>query len=1052
MFRTFSLRVSILANFLIVIGIIASVLLGFQYHSSQQLATAAAKKSFEQIAEKLTSFTRTSEEDAKNMLNITALFPGLTASPQADIPHAMLKPFTTFMKKKKGIYSIYIGHGNKDFYQVINMLNAPTLFEHHQAPADTRWTVVKGMAEQGEGDRIKQIIFLGSNFELLGSRSSPTKFNPKIRPWFQQAYQSNNIIRTEPYLFTSLNSPGMTYAKKIEHHDAVLAMDITMDRLAQSFASENFAEGSEIFLFNKDGVKTVSSRSFKSALSSEKSSTATVKPLSLTNEEINFIQTHPKLTLSNESDWVPFDFNHAGIPRGYSIDLLTLLEDRIGIKFQYINGYTWEELLALFRTGELDVLQSAYKTKDREQMGIFTDQILDTPNNLITRKDDNTINSLDDMLNKTIVLPVGWATIDKIKQQYPQIKIITVPSSVDALKSVANREADATIDSPYTTQYLSNIFYINNIKVGPSVDYLDADNTNAIYILVQKDLAPLQSIFNKALASITEDELSTLKNKWFPDEVQTVKGNAILDEPLLLAVQDPENKGFIRYKDNGENYYAYVGDLSSGFNTSERLGIIIDAAIMQKPYMEKVYTSMMIALLALLISIPLILFSTSLLTKPIKALMLENEHIKNRQFEKVRPIRSNIKEYINLSKSLTRMSKSIQAYEKAQEEFMDAMIKLLAGAIDAKSPYTGGHCERVPEIAIKLAKVASDSEDGLFKSFKLSTDDEWREFKTGAWLHDCGKVTTPEYIVDKATKLETIYNRIHEVRTRFEVLWRDAEITCLEGRLKGEDQTELKAWLKAEHQQLIEDFSFIASSNIGGEFMSEDAQQRIKKLANKTWIRHFDDRLGLADVDLLRYDDTVIPAPATEKLLDDKQQHIYKRESFDPEKYAEQGFKLEVPEHLYNQGEIYNLCIARGTLNNEDRFKINEHIIMTIKMLESMPFPDHMKRIPEYAGTHHETMIGTGYPRKLSKDDMSIPARIMAIADIFEALTASDRPYKKSKTLSEAIKIMGFMNKDQHIDPDLFELFLRSGIYLEYAKEYLKEGQIDDVDIEQYLT
>ena len=151
-------------------------------------------------------------------------------------------------------------------------------------------------------------------------------------------------------------------------------------------------------------------------------------------------------------------------------------------------------------------------------------------------------------------------------------------------------------------------------------------------------------------------------------------------------------------------------------------------------------------------------------------------------------------------------------------------------------------------------------------------------------------------------------------------------------------------------------------------------------------------------------------------------------------------------------GEVYNLCIGRGTLTAEERFKINDHMVQTIIMLEQLPFPKHLKRVPEYAGGHHETMIGTGYPRRLTKADMSIPARAMAIADIFEALTAADRPYKKAKTLSESLRIMSFMKKDEHIDPDLFALFLETGVFSEYAEQYLLPEQIDEVDIDQYLV
>ena len=195
------------------------------------------------------------------------------------------------------------------------------------------------------------------------------------------------------------------------------------------------------------------------------------------------------------------------------------------------------------------------------------------------------------------------------------------------------------------------------------------------------------------------------------------------------------------------------------------------------------------------------------------------------------------------------------------------------------------------------------------------------------------------------------------------------------------------------------------------------------------------------------------PLPATEDLLADKPEHVIARAPDEfPPAGDEFGFDMDVPENKFNFGEIYNLAIARGTLTAEERFKINDHIVQTIIMLEQLPFPKHLRRVPEYAGGHHETMIGTGYPRKLKRDAMSVPARVMAIADIFEALTAADRPYKPPKTLAESIRIMSFMNKDQHIDPDLFELFLTSGVYRNYAERFLKPDQIDEVDVEVVLN
>lgn len=491
-------------------------------------------------------------------------------------------------------------------------------------------------------------------------------------------------------------------------------------------------------------------------------------------------------------------------------------------------------------------------------------------------------------------------------------------------------------------------------------------------------------------------------------------------------------------------YHSYSKEKNGRLN----LAILMPKDKLMQPYIEGITKALYLAVILILLSIPLAFLLASVIVKPIRSLMLENKKITKRDFDQVTNIQTNIIELNNLSNSLVSMSKNIQEYQKSQEELLDSIIKVIAEAIDSKSAYTGGHCRRVPEIAQMLTEVAHNKKDGVFKEFSFKNKDEWREFHIGAWLHDCGKVTTPEYVVDKSTKLETINNRIHEIRTRFEVLYRDAQIVYLKEQLNNEDKNKSLQKLHATQNQLIEDFEFLAAANIGGEYMSSDKQDRVRSIANKEWVRNFNDRLGLADVELLRYEG-VEPkqTPAVEKLLDDKQEHIVKRVNFDYKAYKKDGFKEEVPEYLYNYGEVYNLCIEKGTLSNEERFKINEHVIMTIKMLEQIPFPAHLTKIPQYAGTHHETLIGTGYPRKLSKKDLSIPERIMVLADIFEALTASDRPYKKAKTLSQSLKIMAKMVKEKHIDKDVFELFLSSEVYMKYAQAHLEPGQIDEVDI-----
>lgn len=331
----------------------------------------------------------------------------------------------------------------------------------------------------------------------------------------------------------------------------------------------------------------------------------------------------------------------------------------------------------------------------------------------------------------------------------------------------------------------------------------------------------------------------------------------------------------------------------------------------------------------------------------------------------------------------------------------ESFIKMIASAIDDKSPYTGGHCRRIPVLTMMLAEAVHSAKDGPLKDFQITDKDRY-ELETAAWLHDCGKVVTPEYVMDKATKLETIYDRIHILEARFEVLRRDAEIEYLKSRLDAGDATgngaDLQLKFEDKCRQLTESFEFLCNANVGGEFMPDEDIERVQQLARIEWT------------------------DASGKIRP-----------------------------LLSEDETMNLSIQRGTLNDEERVIINHHIVATIKMLESLPFPKNLQNVPEYAGGHHEKMDGTGYPRGLVRDEMSVQARIMAVADIFEALTASDRPYKKGKKLSECLKIMGFMYKDNHIDPDIFEIFIRDRVYMEYAEEFLDPEQIDDIDVAAIL-
>ncbi|HEX7811992.1 MAG TPA: HD domain-containing phosphohydrolase [Burkholderiales bacterium] len=332
------------------------------------------------------------------------------------------------------------------------------------------------------------------------------------------------------------------------------------------------------------------------------------------------------------------------------------------------------------------------------------------------------------------------------------------------------------------------------------------------------------------------------------------------------------------------------------------------------------------------------------------------------------------------------------------EGLFESFISLINAAIDDKSPYTGGHCQRVPTLTMMLAEAVNATDQGPLAGFTMSDKDRY-ELKIAGLLHDCGKVTTPVHVVDKATKLQTIFDRIGLVDTRFEVVKRDAEVAALREKLAAPANANGE-WQKADRELTVrlrkinEDRQFLRFCNFGSEAMRDDDQERVRDISrNYRW----------RDVD---------------------------------------GNQVD----FLTEEEVKNLTIRSGTLTPEERQTINHHIEVTIKMLESLPWPRHLKNVPEYAGGHHERMDGKGYPRGLTREQMSVQARVMGIADIFEALTAKDRPYKKGKTLTESLNILGRFRQNGHVDPDLFDVFVREKVYLRYAEQFLDPEQIDSVD------
>jgi len=351
--------------------------------------------------------------------------------------------------------------------------------------------------------------------------------------------------------------------------------------------------------------------------------------------------------------------------------------------------------------------------------------------------------------------------------------------------------------------------------------------------------------------------------------------------------------------------------------------------------------------------------------------------------------------FVEALTSLAAIALEKQRLIERLEALFESLVRLINDAIDEKSPYTGGHCRRVPELAMMIAEAAHRADSGPLASFRMS-ETERRELWLAALLHDCGKITTPVHVVDKATKLSGIFDRMALIEARFELAACDARIARLETVAAGESEAAAEARYRVELAALDADRAFLREANRGSERMRDEDVARVRAIAAR--------------------------------------------------KVRGAGGESRP---LLSEDEVANLTIRYGTLNAAEREIINRHVSTTIRMLESLPWPRQLAHVPEYAGGHHERVDGTGYPRGLKREQMSLPARMIAIADVFEALTAADRPYKRAKTVAESLAILGQMKLSGHVDPDLFDVFVRERVWIDYARKFLDPAQIDDVDLER---
>jgi len=989
--KRYPLHITISITFAALLLAFGCVLIVFNYLESRRIALVGAEDQLSRIGTHMRSSVGELYGPVQNLVDVSSTIlsdPGGSADDRLEAVGFL----TEALRLKRQISSVFVGYDDGDFLMVRRSDGGGKPHGAADEPQGTRFIVQS--IDVTPGDVIVEMLYLDDGLGRLERRVvESTGFDPRQREWYVSAKGTDEQIVSAFYVFYTSREVGVTIARRLTGGDGVVGADLAVSDLSAGLAAQRVTPSSRLAMLEPDGGIIALSDPWRQPASAAQAGSDRIEMPHLSDLEDPLYAALAERVTGGE---LTSRFDLAVDGRTWLVSLSTL-PVRAGDSIVLANIVPRDELLAGV-------------SRIRDQSVVMSVILLVIALIVVVAVSRHLSKSLRQ-------LAVAAENIRALRLETP----LTVRSRI--------REVDDLAETMGVMQSSIQQFLVISQALSAEKDFdrllnmildearrVSGADGGAILLLSedgsQLDLATHHD--PAARNSSPEAPTAPKPPRSVALEAEHDAGGSSVDRRTALAGQT------VRIDDASTENDDELRDLRARF---ERNGTKIRS----------------------LLSVPLRTQQGDV----IGVLQL----VKSTELGRSASFAEETVPYTEALSSNAAVALDNRRLLKAQRDLMESFIQVLAGAIDAKSPYTHGHCQRVPVLARMLAEAAHDIEQGPFTDFRLS-DDEWYELHLASWLHDCGKVTTPEYVVDKATKLETIYNRIHEIRTRFEILWRDAQIEHLEAAREGAAGTGASEQRLAQRlDQIRDDFEFIARCNLGEQSMDAEANDRVRRIAEQTWMRHLDDRAGLSHGELIgREDAPADDLPIAEPLLADRPEHIVQRGRGDnPLSDEVHGFRLDVPEHLYNHGEIHNLCVARGTLTAEERFKINDHIIQTIRMLGRLPFPRELRRVPDWAGNHHEKINGTGYPRRLTGEQLSIPSRIMAIADIFEALTAVDRPYMPPKTLSRSIGIMKAMRDDGHICPDLFALFLRSGVHLSYASEHLRPEQIDTVDVDATL-
>lgn len=952
--RRITVRLEVLTASVVVLAmLLLTALMTYQVSSSaRQALVSASGDSAQRVSMLITERVQRIVNPADAIVRLLAYDPVTTAT---TLPQRLrrLPVLAALLEQNPLLSALYVGYPDGEFL-LLRPLHHPASRVQEGAPENAAFLLQSIAQEKGPGTPlVGRWSFYDTQLTLLTTALRPDyQFDPRTRPWYQEAQHSRSQILTAPYLFFTTQELGITLSQPSAEGGAVLGLDVALSDLGREIGDLRPVPRTEIAVLDKD----------------------------------NRVLAYPDMSRVLQLDGGKLSMrplSELGVPSLLAVHQLGVQPGK-SLRFE-VDGEEW--------LGQVQPLQSSRWRDWQLVMAIPTAELLSDLNRNLRRKMWLLLGLIG------LLLPVGWMAGRRVGRSLSGLAAQAqslarfdfrrpAPSTspvreVRELGQVMERMSDTIQDFLRISRHIS------------AESRLDVMLSSVLYELVQASICSSGAVY--LVDAEAAEHAGLARTARYCADPQ--------DQPLY-----PDHLSMVHFINYAER------QLEEDCNA--------EGCRAQPVLRVQLHTRS---------------------GKPLGLLVL-------RYVEDQRQDESYFRAFVEKLSGTLSVAIETRHLIEGQRKLFDAVIHVLAYTIDAKSPYTGAHCARVPQLAEALMQSLCDTHEGPFADVAM-TEAELYEFRLGAWLHDCGKVTSPEHIIDKATKLETLYNRIHEVRLRFELLWRDAELAYWQQFVAGADPVQIQRELLQKRQQLQADFAFVAQSNIGGEAMAEADVRRLASIGQAQWLRHFDDRLGLSRAEEARLAGVApAPLPAREHLLADRPEHIVAWGARRPP--VEVGnpanlwnFDMTLPPQEVHLGELHNLAVRRGTLTAEDRFKINDHIVQTVIMLSGLPFPPHLARVPAIASSHHEKLDGSGYPRRLKGEQLSLVDRVMTLADIFEALTASDRPYKPAKTLSQSLTMMVGMVREHHIDAEVFRFFLRSHVWQDYAQRFLTEAQRDRVDV-----